>query len=370
MGIYRTDGITATDFSSQSFTTTSSYNSQDAYSVDSKGLDDENDDGYIPNFDKWNGYYKTIPEYKTIIDTLVKWAMGKGYKGEAEKLKRIIGNGKENALKVLKNVLKCALICGDGFAEIIKDKQGRLTNLKPLNPQKIKVITNKYGMITQYKQINKNSSITWASEDIFHISNDRIGDECHGIALGESIEKLILARNEVLTDLKIMFHRFVKPIRIWEADTDDTTKLSTIGNQINEAYKLTENLVVPKQTLELKETNAVPTQTGGLSPLEYYNQLVRVFISSCGVPEVILGWGKDTTEASSKVVYLAWEQTIEEIQRKIEDDIETQLNIKIELEFPASIEENIRKDEQKDTPINKERKSEITPKINKLENNN
>lgn len=359
MGINKTDSLESTNLTGQ----------ETEFYLDPKGLDSTEltETSYTPDFNTWNTYYKEIPEAKAIVQTLIRWTFGKGYRGEKkelEKLKRITGNGKENALKVFKTTQTMAYICGDGFAEIIEDKQGRLVNLKSLNSQRITIITDKWGKIIRYEQITgKKKTAEWKPEEILHIIEGKVGDENHGHSIFESIEKLILGRNEVIDDLKVMFHRFVKPIKIWTSKTDNLTKLAEIAEKINQAYKKTENLVVPENTLKLESTTAIPTQTGGLSPLDYYSMLIRVFITSCGVPEVIMGYGKETTEASSKIIYLAWEQTIEEKQKNFEDDIEIQLNIKIEFDFPVDLSENLQKDQKKDgnTAV---KKSDIQPKIN------
>jgi hypothetical protein len=344
MGINKTDVLSSTDLERQ----------ETEFFVYAKGLDsnEETETSYSPQFNKWNGYYNAIPEAKAIIKTLITWTFGKGFHGEKkelDKLKRITGNGKENALKVFKTTQINAYICGDGFAEIIKDKQGRLINLKCLNSERITTITDRWGRIKRYEQTDgKDKVAEWDPEEILHIIEGKVGDENHGHSIFESIETLILGRNEVIDDLKIMFHRFVKPIKIWTSKTDNLSKLAEIAEKINQAYKKTENLVVPENTLKLESTTAIPTQTGGLSPLDYYEMLIRVFVTSCAVPEVIMGYGKDTTEASSKIVYLAWQQTIEEKQKNFEDDIEIQLNIKIELDFPVDISDNLQTDQRKD----------------------
>jgi hypothetical protein len=332
-----------------------------SHTLNSPGSGNE-DSSYTPDFDKWNGYYRAIPEAKSIIDTLERWIFGKGFKGkDVSKLKRIVGNGKENARRVIRNTWRISRICGDGFAEIIKDNQGRITNLKALNSQTIKIVYTSAGILKHYEQTTTNT--IFQPDEILHFSHQRTGDEMGGISLFEALENIMLSRNEVVADLRTLFHRFVKPINIYEADTDNTTELATLAGQINKAYKYSENMIVPKGSFNKVQTEITSTQTGNLSPLEYYKLLIRLFITSCGVPELIMGWSSDTTEASAKIVYLAWEQTIEDEQLNIEEDLEDQLNIKINLEFPATIEEELLKDKKKDGPMQGEKKSEVKAEL-------
>jgi hypothetical protein len=52
-----------------------------------------------------------------------------------------------------------------------------------------------------------------------------------------------------------------------------------------------------------------------------------------------MGWAEGTTEAAAKMVYLAYQQDVEDKQLYNEEQIESQLNIKVELEFPADLME-------------------------------
>jgi hypothetical protein len=358
MTLQRISSIRTTDFSSQNT----------EFSVSSKSLNSANRIGqttYRPDFKKWNGYYEAIPEAKTIIDTLERWIFGRGFKGdkkELDKLKKFVGNGKESARKIIRNAWRCSKICGDGFAEIVRDNQGRPTNLKPLSPEAVTIVYNEKGMLERYDLESPNGKTPFEINDILHFSNNRTGDGMNGLSLFQALETIILNRNECIDDLKILFHRFVKPINIYEADTDDDTELAKLEAKLNLAFKKSENMLVPSGTFKKMKNEIISTQTGNLSPIEYYKTLVRIFITSCGVPEIIMGWSEGSTEASSKIVYLAWEQTIEDEQLNIEEDLELQLNIKINLEFPASIEEQLLKDKKKDGPINgPEKQSELKP---------
>jgi predicted DNA-binding protein (MmcQ/YjbR family) len=347
----------STDFSSQTLTAVSS---SDFYSVDSKASDSpssQNESYYTPSWSKWNGYYRAIPEMRAVIDKLASWTFGRGIKADKknkDKLKKLRGNGKESARLILKNQWRTALICGDSFAEIIKDNQGRIINLKPLNPETIQIIYNRKGMIEGYNQLTtekKNrEKPDFSEEEIYHLANERIGDEKGGMPFPEALEIMIKARNEALEDLRVLYHRNIKPIHWIEVETDDTTKLSLIETSVNNAYKKTENIIIPSGVIKEIKTQKSP-QYSTLESLPYIKFLVRLFVSSCGVPEIVMGWGEQTTEASAKIIYLAFQQTIEDMQLYNQEMAELQLNITFDLEFPASIETEMQRDEKKDGPV-------------------
>jgi len=292
--------------------------------------------GYIPDFKKWHGYYRKIAEGRAIINKFASWTFGRGIKADEKnkaKLDKIKGNGKESARLVLKNCWRTALICGDSFAHEIRDNQGRLTNLKVLNSGKIAIIENSEGIIVGYKQEGKDE--LYNPEEIFHLSYERIADEIHGIPFFEALEDLILARNEGISDLRELYHKNVFPTDIYEAETDDTTKLNSITTTLNDAFKKKENIVIPAGVFkEIKKVSVA--QYSNLDSL-----------TATGMPEVIMGWGEETTEASANIIYLAYQQEIEDMQLYIEEQVKAQLGIDLELEFPASLEDAIIKNETK-----------------------
>lgn len=374
MGTNTSTSTITTDFSSQNYNQTPQYNDTslilDSYSVSAKETDGATGQGeitYTPNWAKWHGYYRTIPEFQGVIDKLASWTFGRGIKADKkneEKMKGITGFGKDTFRGIAKNQWRTALICGDSFAEIIKDKQGRIINLKPLNPGSIKIVENNKGILIRYEQtcnLPNSKPIIFTPDEIFHLSYERIADEMHGIPFAEKLEQLILMRNEAMLDLKVLYHRNIKPINWIEVETDNTADLNFVQSKINDAYKKTENIVIPAGVIgEIKRLGTPQYST--LDSLPWLKFLVRQFVTACGMPEVIMGWGEDTTEASSKIIYLAFQQTIEDMQIYNEEQYEEQINIIMELEFPASLEDELLADEKKDTPLNKERKSELKPK--------
>lgn len=323
------------------------------FSVDFVDTDGSSQKGtvYFPDFKKWHGYYRQIPELRAVINKLASWTFGRGIKGEdkeIQKLEKIKGFGKDSPRGVLKNQWRTALICGDSFAHKIKDKEGRLTNLKPLNPGNIGILIDEFGILIGY--VNSVTNKVYEPEEIYHLSYERIADEIHGIPFPEALEGLILARNEAISDLRVLYHRTVKPIQFFEVETDDTAKLDSIETTINSAYKKSENVVIPTGVIkEIKSSQTAKSPGLTIDNLNYLKFLVRQFVTACGMPEVIMGWGAETTEASSKIIYLAFQQEIEDMQLYNQEQIKEQLGIEIDLEFPASIEEDLQKDQKKDS---------------------
>lgn len=328
---------------------------QDLYQITPADTDSPSGMGetsWTPDWSKWHGAYKTIPEFAQVIDTLAKWTMGRGLKASVEVkkiLKKITGSGKDTFTGIMKNMLRTGDIAGDSFAEIItsdgkKANGDNLENLKMFNPGRIKIIEDGKGFITRYDQLSladkegKRQVIgTFEPWEILHFPMNKIADEIHGKPFGERVENLIKMRNESMQDLQIVFHRYVDPLTIFFVNTDDTTEVNNFATKVDQTYKTKSKMILPANTVDSIERVSIP-QFSTLDPLPWLRLLLRMFTTAAGVPEIVMGWGEETTEASAKIIYLAFQQVIEDRQLEIEEQLEAQLGIEINLEFPASIE--------------------------------
>lgn len=313
---------------------------------------------YYPQWSKWFGYYKTIPELQAVINKMAIWTVGKGYKAEEktkERLDKIKGCGKDTFDSIIFNLQITKKVGGDSFAEIIRNKRGELRNLKPINPGSMVVLSNEKGIITGYEQTiipkaddksTDSQHLKFKPEQIFHLINNRLGDEPHGRSTIEKLVDIIDSKNESMLDMRIVFHRYVKPLIISMIDTDDEAKITEFKNQLNAAVRNMENLVVPKDTVEM-ERMSVP-QYSTLDPLPWIQLLQQYFIMSEGVPGVILGEAEKTTEATAKILYLAFQQNIEAEQLYLEQQIKAQLKLDVEFNFPADLAEHMEGDMRKE----------------------
>ena len=315
------------------------------YSVDYESTDaGGSQKEYKYQLSDWNenlGYYKEIPELQAAIDAKANWTVGAGYQTDNTTdltLMSIKGTGKDSFNKILENCIRTYMIAGDSFCEIITDSDGFLINLKPLDPSSIVIVANQKGRIIRYEQVNKTKEVTkkFSPEDIFHLSRKRIADEIHGISVINSVKWIIKARNEAMQDWKRVLHRNINPLWIFHLDTDDTSKISEFKSKMDAARVDGENMYIPKGAVvpELVTT----AQNSNLNPLQWINQLNDYFFQAVNVPQIIVGNSKEFTDASGKIVYLSYEQSVKGEQLYIEEQVLNQLNIEINLTFPASLQ--------------------------------
>jgi len=318
------------------------------YSVDSKDTDGQTDQAETTwQMTEWSinyGYYCTIPELQTAVDAKANWTIGAGY--EAEEATKLLlgtmkGNGKESFNTIISNMVRTYTIAGDSFAEIVRDEDGALINIKVLDPSTIMIVQNRQGRIKRYEQVSKNKhpNKRFPPETILHLSRKRLADSLHGISVVPSVKFIINARNEAMDDWKTVLHRNVQPLWIFHLDTDDTTKIAAFKTKMDNARANGENMYIPKGAV-VPEVVATATNAS-LNPLNWINQLNDYFFQAVNVPQIIIGNAKEFTDASGKIVYLSYEQSVKGEQLYIEEQVLGQLNLEIQLTFPASLQNEL-----------------------------
>ena len=338
-----------------STTTSNLTNTMTNYSVDAQSTDAASDqketEWMNTKFTQYFGYYKTIPELSSVIDAKATWTVGKGFVADeitTMLLDTIKGFGYDTFNTILENMIRTYNIGGDSYCEIIRDDEGNLINLKPLDPAVMKHVVNRQGIIIRFEQVSKTEvpDKKFKPEKIFYLPRNRVADEIHGQSMVERLANIILMKNEAMTDYKLLMHRFVKPRWIFHLDTDDETEIAEFKRKADDANENGENIYVPKDVVVPELIAVAPNAT--LSPLSWIESLDAKFYEAAQVPKIIVGGTGAITEAAVKIAYLAFQQTIEEEQLFIEEQVLSQLNLVINLEFPASLENELLSDKEKD----------------------
>ncbi len=316
------------------------------------------------NWTKYNGYYKSHLSAKAVLNKLSLWIMGEGIEADKKTMKildRIVGWGKETSTDVFDNQIRVEHINGDSYAEIIttdgkpiKPDGANLLNLKPLNPGSMIHMINPEGILTGYRQIKSDGTETpFELDEIFHLTMNRTADEIHGTGDIESLTTFLDKIKQLDEDMAVMFHRFVVPLVIWSLNTDDPTAMATFQTQEKSAWNTGQNLIIPDTAVKFELLEAGKGVGKIINPMEWRNKWTEEVIKGGGVPALIMAIEAETTEASSKMVTLAWEKVVKKGQLDLETQVKAQLGLKINLPQSITIEENLNADNKKDGQINK-----------------
>ena len=309
------------------------------------------------------GYYDNIPEVNAVIDAKARWTMGKGFNADPATemlLDTIKATGKDTFNTILENMVRIYQIGGDAFAEIIRNDDGVITNLKTLFPQNIRIIANKKGIIIRYEQIDEDGKRIgdgFDPEIIFHLMRNRTGDNFHGASMVKALADIVKARNEAMKLQTKIVRRYAVPTIIWKLDTDIPAEITEFKRKAELTTEYGENLYIPKGAAD-HELLAVPPNAT-LNTLTWIKELNNYFFQAAGCPQIIVGNAAEFTDASAKISYLAWQQTIEEEQLYIEEAILSQLNLVIDLVFPASLEGELLSDKAKDVQTGAAKPSDL-----------
>lgn len=290
------------------------------------------------------GYYKFTPKLKADINIKCSWIVGKGYIADPETeiiLDTIRGIGKDSFNSIMENMERIKHIGGDAFAEIILDEDDNLINLKPLNPGSMKIVADKTGMIIRYEQMGGvGRPKSFKPGQIFHLMRNRGADEIHGDSIVPAIEPIIKSIEEVMGDWRKVMHWNVRPRWLIKLDTDVQSEIDTFKAKYDAANAKGENFYIPMGAVEVEVLGVAPNAT--LNPLAWIDLLTQHFHQATGVPDIVGGGGTvSLTDASSKIKYLAFEQTIREEQKYLEEQILLQLNYEVSFPMPALLENDM-----------------------------
>lgn len=340
---------------------TTDYSDITAHAISSAAFDvvqQQDETAYINErfLTDWD-YFMRIPKLKSAILMKAIWTVGKGYETDARTkviCDHIIGNGKQTFKDILFNLVVTKQIGRDSFAEIIRDDGGKILNLKILDPSSMRIIFDKKGMIKRYEQVTRipeGNKTTYKlfqefkPNEIFHLSNNCLAGQMHGISVPETVEKIVLADDQNFNLMqKVATHQAV-PFIIFKLKTDDTVKIATFAGKIKDARQYSEDMIIPD------DENLLSWEVVQINPsavlLEWRNNLNNQFYQAVGMPLILFG-SAGTTESGGKIEYLGHETVFECDQLEIEAQIEAQLGLKINLNSPTSLLESLKADEGKD----------------------
>ncbi len=306
------------------------------------------------NWEDYFGYYTDdkIPEITAVIDAKATWTVGKGFKADEETtmlLDSIKGFGVDTFNTILENAMRTMLIGGNFYAEIIRDEEGVLTNLKPLDSGVMSNIVDGAGVIKRFEQKSKvagKKPRRLEPEKVFYLARNRVADEIHGRGIIQKLKRIMDMKNRAMNDWDRVLHHNIDPMIAYKLDTQDTTKIAAFKAKVDAAKGKGDNMYIPQGSVEFEIISLAPN--ANLSPMSWIEYLDNLLYQTAGVPKIVVGGSSEFTEKASSIVYLAFQQSVEEEQLYIEEQVLAQLNLVIELEFPVSLENELLSDEKKD----------------------
>lgn len=311
-----------------------------------------------PDWPKYWGIFNAISDVQSGLLMKGVWNTGRGYEADpATKiiLDNITGWGKEGFEEILFNLDVVRSIGGDSYGEIVRDNEtGRIVNIKCLEPRNISSVVNGQGILIYYEQTSKIPFLKFFKkkairkipiEDMFHLTANRLADQIHGISKIAAVERNVTAQNQNFKDVNQLMHHQVRPFLIFKWKTDDEDKIKEMKERIDSLRNLGEDLHLPADddVLEIQEVKI------NLSDIifTWRNDTRNEFYRHFGLPLVIFGSG-GSTESGGKMEMFAHETVFTADQRYLERQVWQQLGLKITLNSPVGLSQNLLSDEAKD----------------------
>ena len=309
-------------------------------------------------YDIYLGYYQDekVPEITAIIDAKANYVMGKGFKADEMTtliLDSIKGNGKQTFNEIIKNGERVMDIGGNFYGHIIRDDDENLINLKVLDPAVMTNVFGRDGLIKGFEQRSKtkgNKPKKYKPEEIFYLARNIIGDEMHGRGIIQKLKLIMDKKNQAMEDQGNAMHWNVIPRWKFKLKTDDPAEIAAYKTKMDTSTGTGANIYEPFDISESELITVPPNST--LNPMVWIEYLDDKLYEYGGIPKIIVGGTGGFTEQATTITYLSFQQTIEARQLYLEEQILSQLNLVIELEFPATVENNLLSDKEKDGPIN------------------
>lgn len=299
------------------------------------------------------GYFYEVGDLKSALIMKAVWNTGKGWEAKSDKTKIILesldGCGKDSFNDIVFNLNLNMYIFGNSFAEIVRDDEGRLINIIPLNPQDLKWFTDDKGRIIRYEQYDfslKKTLTTWKPEEIFHLMNNRLGNQPHGISDIPALKKTILADDKSFEDMVKIIKNQAKPFILWKLKTDNQTDIDDFVGKVRRARELGDDMFIPD------DENVATYEVIQINPssilMEWRAETRNRFYRQLGLPLVLFG-ASGSTESGGKMETFGHQVHWQHGQRYLENQFAQQLGLTdINMIAPDTILNDLQNDQQKD----------------------
>ena len=251
----------------------------------------------------------------------------------------------------LYNALVCALWAGNSYTEIVYEQQqerrgpGRpshpegwkIHELRLLPPDELRPIRNSFGEVMGYVQYPFKGSYTWLSSkdakafvkhgavifephEIVHMKVNPNPGEAYGMSLAESVKDIMAIIIGMREDIGEIVKNYASPTVLYRVGTDlipaSAATVDEFQGNLQSQMQVSSNIV----TSTAVQADVIDTAKAVMNMEGYFTMMMGVFFGAFGLPEIMLGQGNETTEATAKMQLEAvgnqvkvWHQLIKDV---------------------------------------------------------
>ena len=254
----------------------------------------------------------------------------------------------------LYEALICALWAGNSYSEVVltkasegRQKQGRpkssdswkIDELKLIAPDEMRPIRDSYGKVLGYIQYPFQGTYTWLDSgqadkfgaaggvlfdphEIIHIKIDTDPGEAYGTSKIEAVKDILALIIGMREDVGMIAKNYASPIILFRIGTE---LIPASPDTVNEfKANLESQMTVSSNIVSSTMVDPVVIATGqkAMNLQNYLTQFMGMFFGAMGIPEILLGQGQETTEATAKIQLEAVGNQIRVLQQHLKDHVE------------------------------------------------
>jgi len=294
----------------------------------------KDEDTYETQFLKWNGLVNDLSLIGSIVD-MRAGSVAASYKVTADQTARVKkinkmfdsmdGRGNESFRLIMANMYKIAYVCGDAYAEKVRDKSGNIVNLEVLPSDNIRQVI-KNGSIIRFEEIDAgtgNLGVSWKPEDILHLAYNKLGAMTHGRSKVESMQNVLISYKQMLQTMTEIWENTVKPREIIYTNTDNAAKNKTIADAFNDSDKTFRGKIFLPAGLVTKYE--VKTVVPGIDPEKSVKAYRTEIYLATQTSEILLGSGYSTSEEDARLRTAGYSASIRTDQEWLEEIVIQQI---------------------------------------------
>lgn len=256
----------------------------------------------------------------------------------------------------LKEALVCAFWAGNAYSEIVYEHRGekwakdrqeqppgwKIHELKLLPPEEIRPIRSSHGDVLGYVQYPFQGTYTYLTpgkalmyedkgavifkpEEILHFKLDPEPGQAYGQSILEAVKDILAIIVGMREDIGMIIKNYAAPTVLYRIGTDlipasEPTVLQFRDNLVAQ-MRVSSNIV----TSTMVSHEVVAPGKGVMNVEGYYKMMLTTLFAALGMPEILLGQGQETTEATAKMQLEAVSNFVKMMHQVIKDAVELEI---------------------------------------------
>lgn len=253
----------------------------------------------------------------------------------------------------LKNALTCTFWAGNSYTEIVPEILGdtqavgrpigqaawKIKELKIIPPDEVRPIRSAFGDLLGYVQYPFRGTYTWLNQgqakvfmdkggvffepyEIIHMKLDPEPGEAYGTSVLESAKDILAIYVGMREDIAMIIKNYAAPMILFRIGTEliPASAETVLGfkGALQGQMAVSSNIV----TSTMVNADVIGAGQKAMNMEQYFQQMLNVMFGSFGVPEIMVGQGNDTTEATGKMQFEAFSRKAKVIQQMMKDEVE------------------------------------------------